>query len=151
VNSWCKEPKNSSIDVRGLRNAPCPPGSPAGPGSTGATAAECGWHFQSPQEAAAATATAVRHQMEVAARNPKTRAENEAFIGKDRPPTPLLPSRAPAINDGGPTQQDGNGFFLAGGQPFVNGNSLPPAPLAVPNGAPTGLERYLLAPLMSRS
>lgn len=151
VNSWCREPKNSPVGVRSLQKTPCPPGSPAGVGSTGATAAECGWNFQTPQQAAAATAAAIRYQLEVAARNPKTRAENDALIGKDRPPRPPMGPQPPAINDPwGPAQQDPNGSFLAGGQQFVNGNAVPPPRPSIP-GAPTGLEQYLLGPLMSRS
>lgn len=150
TDAYCKEPKNSPIDVRGERNAPCPPGSPTGPGSTGATAAQCGLNFQTPAEAAAATQAALQHMLEVAARNPKTRAENEAFIGNDDFPGPKASQPPPAIN-GAPnsSHQGPNGLFFANGQSFVNGNSLPLPQVSTGSGPVTPLEQYLLAPLLA--
>jgi phospholipid/cholesterol/gamma-HCH transport system substrate-binding protein len=148
-NNYCREPKDSPIQVRGYRNAPCPPGSPAGPGSTGATAEQCGWHFQSPEENKASFDAAIKHMMEVAARNPKTRAERDAFIGgNDFPSEKPLPM-PPGINDPSPPRQTGsNGQFTADGKPFLNGASLPMPQLSTANGPVTGLQQFLLAPLL---
>ncbi|NKQ51561.1 MCE family protein [Amycolatopsis sp. K13G38] len=150
TDAYCKEPKNSPIEVRGYRNAPCPPGSPAGPGSTGATAAQCGLNFQSPQEAKAATDTAIAHMLEVAARNPKTRAENKAFIGDADFSGAAPPGQPPpAINGAGNTSHEGpNGLFYADGQPFLKGG-LPLPQVSTPGGPVTPLEQFLLAPLLA--
>lgn len=152
TDAYCKEPKDSPIAVRGFRNAPCPPGSPAGPNSTGATAAACGWHFQAPDRAKAATDVAIKHMLEVAARNPKTRAENEAFIrgadfaGPKPSPTP------PAINGpGNSSHESPDGLFFAGGQPFINGGASPLPEVSTPKGPVPGVAQYLLSPLLAPS
>jgi phospholipid/cholesterol/gamma-HCH transport system substrate-binding protein len=145
-DAYCKEPKDSPIAVRGFRNAPCPPGSPAGPGSTGATAAACGWQFQSPAEADAAYDAAIRHMLEVAANNPKTRAENEAFIGNDTFPGPRPTQPPPAINS---SHEGPNGLFLTDGQTFLNGARLPLPEVSTADGPVSGLEQFLLAPMLA--
>lgn len=150
TDAYCKEPKNSSIEVRGDRNAPCPPGSPTGPGSTGATAAQCGWHFQTPDQASAATQAAIQHMLAVAASNPKTRAQNEAFIGNEdfSGSTSSLPP--PAINGTGDSSHEGpDGLFLAGGQLFQDGNSQALPKVSTAKGPVPPLDQYLLAPLLA--
>ncbi|MBE9373318.1 MCE family protein [Saccharopolyspora sp. HNM0983] len=150
TDAYCKEPKDSPIAVRGYRNAPCPPGSPAGPGSTGATAAACGWNFQRPDEAKAATDAAVRHMLEVAAQNPKTRAENEAFIGEDDFSGPEKEQPPPAINGPGNSSHTGpSGLFSAGGRTFLNGSGHPLPKVETEAGRLPGLGQYLLSPLLT--
>ncbi|TDV55354.1 MCE family protein [Actinophytocola oryzae] len=149
-DAYCKEPKDSPIAVRGFRNAPCPPGSPTGPGSTGATAAACGWQFQPVAEADAAYDAGIRHMLEVAARNPKTRAENEAFIGDARFPGPRPTAPPPAINGAGNTSHQGpNGLFSTDGKTFLNGAGLPLPEVSTANGPVSGLEQFLLAPMLA--
>lgn len=150
TDAYCKEPKDSSTSVRGFRNAPCPPGSPAGPSSTGATAAACGLQFQTPDGAKAATEAAIKHMLEVAARNPKTRAENEAFIGDadfdgpDPRPTP------PAINGpGNSSHESPNGLFVADGKSFLNGGGLPLPQVSTTTGPVPGVAQFLLAPMLA--
>jgi phospholipid/cholesterol/gamma-HCH transport system substrate-binding protein len=151
TDAYCKEPKDSPIAVRGFRNGPCPPGSPAGPTSTGATAALCGWNFQPPDQAKAATDAAIKHMLEVAARNPKTRAENEAFIGDadfegpDPRPTP------PALNGPGNSSHEGpNGTFLADGKLLLNGARVPLPQVDTPTGPASGVAQFLLAPMQAQ-
>jgi phospholipid/cholesterol/gamma-HCH transport system substrate-binding protein len=151
TDAYCKEPKNSPVAVRGFRNAPCPPGSPTGAGSTGATAAACGWHFQPADEAKAAADAAIKHMLEVAARNPKTRAENEAFIGKADFPRAQASPAPPAINGAGNTSHQGpNGLFYADGKPFLAGG-LPLPQVSTAGGPVSGLEQFLLAPLLTKT
>lgn len=150
TDSYCKEPKDSPTGVRGIRNAPCPPGSPTGPGSTGARAEDCGLHFQNPEEAANATRVSVQHQMEVAARNPKTREENDAFIGNTRPPTPSstrIPDHVPTVNGSTRHSDEPNGLLSPGGLPLNPENN--PLDLLPPDSPilPSGLQRYLLDPM----
>ncbi|KAA9163655.1 MCE family protein [Amycolatopsis acidicola] len=151
TDAYCKEPKSSDIEVRGFRNAPCPEGSPAGTGSTGATAAQCGWNFQSPADAKAATDAAVRHMLEVAARNPKTRAENEAFIGKDDFTTEDPAPEPGAVNGAGNTSHEGpNGLFATDGKTYLNGAALPLPEVGLADGSPvSGAAQFLLAPLLT--
>lgn len=150
TDAYCKEPGNSPIDVRGVRNSPCPPGSPAGPGSTGATAADCGWNFQTPSAAQTATQLAIQHMLAVAATNPKTRAQNEAFIGNENFPGLAYNPPPPAINGSGDSSHESpNGLFTAGGQSFLDGNSQPLPQVSTADGPVTGLEQYLLAPLLA--
>lgn len=147
-NNYCQEPKDSPIQVRGYRNAPCPPGSPTGPGSTGATAAQCGWNFQSPEENKASFDAAVKHMMEVAARNPKTRAERDAFIGENdfsgEEPLPM----PPGINDPWLPRPGTNGPLTAEGKPLLNGNGLPLPQVSTANGPVVGVVQFLLGPLL---
>lgn len=157
-NAYCKEPKDSPIMVRGFRNAPCPPGSPAGPGSTGARAAFCGWNFQRPDEAKRATDVAIEHMLAVAARNPKTRKENEAFIGDDRFSGPKPGQPPPAINGpGNSSNQDEGASNRPQGSTSPIGSSprtgaAPPLPqTGRPSGGQSSLEHYLLAPLRAGS
>ncbi|HWC80464.1 MAG TPA: MlaD family protein [Pseudonocardiaceae bacterium] len=150
TDAYCKEPKSSSIEVRGVRNSPCPPGSPTGPGSTGATAADCGWNFQTPSAAQTATQLAIQHMLAVAASNPKTRAENQAFIGNDNFPGPQAGPAPPGINgNGDSSHEDAGGLFDAGGQLFLDGNSQPLPQVSTSTGPVPPLEQYLLAPLMA--
>lgn len=149
TDAYCKEPKDSPISVRGFRNAPCPPSSPAGRGSTGATAAACGLQFQPPDEAKAASDAAIKYMLEVAARNPKTRAENQAFIGKADFPHAEVPDPPPAINGAPNTSHQGpNGLFFADGKPFLAGG-MPLPQVSTAGGPVSGLEQFLLAPLLA--
>jgi phospholipid/cholesterol/gamma-HCH transport system substrate-binding protein len=149
-NNYCQEPKDSEIQVRGFRNGPCPPGSPAGPGATGATAEECGWHFQSPEENKASFDAAVKHMMEVAQRNPKTRAERDAFIGDQDFSGPKPTPPPPGFNDPWlPPRTGSTGLFTADGRPYLNGNSLPLQPVTTAGGPATGLQQFLLGPLLT--
>jgi phospholipid/cholesterol/gamma-HCH transport system substrate-binding protein len=151
TDAYCKEPKNSPIAVRGYRNAPCPPGSPAGPRSTGATAAACGWQFQTPDRAKAATDAAIKHMLDVAARNPKTRAENEAFIGDADFDGPKADPTPPAINSGSTTTENPNGTFGAGGQLLLNGGRVPLPQVGTAAGPVPGVTQFLLAPMLSQT
>jgi phospholipid/cholesterol/gamma-HCH transport system substrate-binding protein len=152
TDAYCKEPKDSPISVRGFRNAPCPPGSPAGPRSTGATAAACGWQFQTPDRAKAATDVAIKHMLDVAARNPKTRAENEAFIGDADFDGPKPAPTPPAINSAGSTTTASpNGTFAAGGQLLLNGGHVPLPQVGTAAGPVPGVTQFLLAPMLAQA
>lgn len=150
TDAYCKEPKDSPIAVRGLRNSPCPPGSPTGPGSTSATASGCGLDFQTPAEAKAATDAAVQHELAVAARNPKTRAENEAFIGDADFPRVQAPGSPPAINGAGDTSHTApNGLFQSDGKSYLNGAALPLPTVSTADGPLGGAAQFVLGPILS--
>ena len=147
-NAYCKEPANSPIEVRGLRNSPCPPGSPAGPGSRSATAAGCGWNFQTPSAAQTATQLAIQHMLAVAATNPKTKAANKAFIGNEDFGSSSSAPQA-ASTGSGTAQATPGGVFTIGGQSFLNGNSQPLPQVSTAAGPVPPLAQYLLAPLLA--
>ena len=134
TTNFCKVPSNSVQAVRGARNEACPPLSPR-PNGRSDSAFGCGLNFQTPAEAAAATAAAIRTQLESAARNPKTAAEDG-----DKPPG--TPNYRPDGPDGEVVPYDSaNGSFLVPGssQPFLYGRAI--------SGQPRGWQDWLLNPL----
>lgn len=126
---YCKVPTDSPQAVRGARNYLCPPGAP-NPGRS-ADARGCGFNFQTLEEEFVNREAAIQHQLDVAARNPKTSCENQ-----------LRPRDLPPCNQDEQAAADpGTGLFgLAGaGGMHVFGNAV--APTAA------GWQGYLLNPL----
>jgi phospholipid/cholesterol/gamma-HCH transport system substrate-binding protein len=134
TENFCDVAPDSPQAVRGSRNAPCPELSPRPEGRSN-TARGCGLDFQTPEEAAAATDAAIRTQLEVAARNPKTAAEE----GDQPPGTPNY-------------QPDGPGGEVLAYDPVTGGFLLPDTGMPViygeaVTGEPTGWQDFLLNPL----
>ena len=134
TDNHCKEPPNSDKAVRGARNNPCPALSPR-PDGRSDTAAGCGLNFQTPAEAAQATASAIQTELEGAANNAKTPQLSS--------PKPLdSPNYTPTDNNGNAVGYRGgpNGeSTLPGGESFVLGSPTP--------GPSKGFKGLLLTPL----